>query len=62
MKDFISTIFFPFATYASGSIMPAKSGAAAGAITRGASTIVMKEVGGILGNECLTFRNNGSYV
>jgi hypothetical protein len=31
-----------------------------GAITRGASTIVMFEVGGVPGNECLTFRNNGT--
>ena len=34
-------------------------GAMGGAVTRGASTIVMFEVGGIPGNECLTFRNNG---
>lgn len=31
-----------------------------GTITRGASTVVMFEVGGIAGNECLTFRNNGN--
>ncbi|KAH8655034.1 hypothetical protein BGZ60DRAFT_334955, partial [Tricladium varicosporioides] len=36
--------------------------AAGGAVTRGATTIVMKEVGGIPGNECLTFRNNGEMV
>ena len=34
---------------------------AGGAVTRGDSTIVMKEVGGIPGNECLTFRNNGQF-
>ncbi|KAF8846674.1 hypothetical protein BDZ45DRAFT_699811 [Acephala macrosclerotiorum] len=33
----------------------ASSTAAATAITRGASTVVMKEVGGIAGNECLIF-------
>ncbi|KAG4436928.1 hypothetical protein IFR05_007579 [Cadophora sp. M221] len=33
-----------------------------GSVTRGANTIVMKEVGGIPGNECLTFRNNGEMV
>ncbi|KAH6721155.1 hypothetical protein BKA61DRAFT_728764 [Leptodontidium sp. MPI-SDFR-AT-0119] len=33
-----------------------------GSVTRGADTIVMKEVGGIPGNECLTFRNNGEIV
>ena len=31
----------------------------AAGIFRGASNIVMKEVGGIPGNECLTLRNNG---
>ncbi|PVH87867.1 hypothetical protein DL98DRAFT_509394 [Cadophora sp. DSE1049] len=36
--------------------------AATGDVTRGADTIVMKEVGGIPGNECLTFRNNGEIV
>lgn len=35
------------------------TGASVGVITRGASTLVLKEVGGIPGNECLTFRNNG---
>lgn len=33
--------------------------AAAGAVQRGASTLVFKEDGGVPGNECLTFRNNG---
>lgn len=31
-----------------------------GSVTRGASTLVLFEVGGIAGNECLTFRNNGT--
>ncbi|KAF2792674.1 hypothetical protein K505DRAFT_246168, partial [Melanomma pulvis-pyrius CBS 109.77] len=31
-------------------------------VTRGASTLVLFEVGGIPGNECLTFRNNGEMV
>lgn len=29
------------------------------AVSRGAKTIVLFEVGGVPGNECLTFRNNG---
>lgn len=33
--------------------------AAAGAVQKGTTTMVLKEVGGIAGNECLTFRNNG---
>ncbi|KAG8158093.1 hypothetical protein KVR01_011854 [Diaporthe batatas] len=36
--------------------------AAAGAVQRGASTLVFKEDGGVPGNECLTFRNNGEIV
>lgn len=35
--------------------------AAAGAVQRGASTLVFKENGGVPGNECLTFRNNGEF-
>lgn len=35
--------------------------AAAGAVTKGATTLVFKENGGVPGNECLTFRNNGTY-
>lgn len=31
-----------------------------GALQRGAQTIVLKELGGVPGNECLTFRNNGT--
>lgn len=30
------------------------------ALQKGAQTLVLKEVGGIPGNECLTFRNNGT--
>jgi hypothetical protein len=40
------------------------TGAATGgsvAVTRGASTLVLFEIGGIPGNECLTFRNNGTF-
>lgn len=29
-------------------------------LQRGRQTIVLKEVGGVPGNECLTFRNNGT--
>lgn len=32
---------------------------AAGAVTKGTSTLVLKETKGVAGNECLTFRNNG---
>lgn len=35
--------------------------AAAGAVTKGATTLVFKESGGVPGNECLTFRNNGTW-
>ncbi|TVY84047.1 hypothetical protein LSUE1_G003685 [Lachnellula suecica] len=66
MKDFISVLFSSFALYAlaSGAAVKAAATAAtkATAITKGATTIVMKEVGGIAGNECLTFRNNGEMV
>lgn len=31
-----------------------------GGLQKGAQTLVLKEVGGIPGNECLTFRNNGT--
>lgn len=33
--------------------------AAAGNVQKGTTTLVFKEVGGVAGNECLTFRNNG---
>lgn len=41
----------------SGNTVPTATG---GDVTRGSDTIVMKEVRGIPGNECLTFRNNGT--
>ncbi|TDZ53821.1 hypothetical protein CTRI78_v006775 [Colletotrichum trifolii] len=31
-------------------------------VTRGKNTLVFKEQGGVPGNECLTFRNNGDIV
>ena len=31
-----------------------------GALKKGAQTLVLKEVGGVPGNECITFRNNGT--
>ena len=37
----------------------ATGGTTGGAVTRGASTVVLFEVNGVPGNECLTFRNNG---
>lgn len=33
--------------------------AAAGDVQKGSTTLVLKEVNGVAGNECLTFRNNG---
>lgn len=33
--------------------------AATGSVQKGTSTLVFKEVNGVPGNECLTFRNNG---
>lgn len=35
------------------------SGATDTTVTRGAQTLVLFEVNGVPGNECLTFRNNG---
>ncbi|CZR63850.1 uncharacterized protein PAC_13747 [Phialocephala subalpina] len=65
MRGFNQILFGGLALYAGVAAVPAKkdsSTAAATTVTRGASTIVMKEVGGIAGNECLTFRNNGEIV
>jgi hypothetical protein len=31
-------------------------------LQRGDTTLVLKEVGGVPGNECLTFRNNGALM
>ncbi|KAH8162441.1 hypothetical protein CIB48_g5809 [Xylaria polymorpha] len=39
----------------------ANNGSGNGTVT-GSDTLVLKEVGGVLGNECLTFRNNGEIV
>lgn len=59
MKVFNQILFFSgFAIYADVTAMPAKkasSTVAATTTTRGASTVVMREVGGIAGNECLTY-------
>jgi hypothetical protein len=66
MKGFNHILFVSVAAFGTVAAMPAKGGKAASAatitatgISRGASTVVMKEVGGVPGNECLTFRNNG---
>lgn len=66
MKGFTHILVVSFVAFRSVSAIPAKGHKAANAaastaagISRGASTIVMKEVGGVPGNECLTFRNNG---
>ncbi len=76
MKTFSNILLCSFTAYAAVSAvaLPARGGrgkAAAGGgaataaltgdVTRGADTIVLKEVGGIPGNECLTFRNNGTF-
>ncbi|RDW60966.1 hypothetical protein BP6252_12349 [Coleophoma cylindrospora] len=58
--QFTTLLFASFATYACVAAAPAKGKAAATATS--GTTIVMKEVGGIAGNECLTFRNNGEMV
>lgn len=44
---------------AAGATTGASTATAAGAVTKGTSTLVLKEQGGVAGNECLTFRNNG---
>lgn len=44
---------------ATGAATGSSNTAAAGAVQRGDSTLVFKEDGGVPGNECLTFRNNG---
>lgn len=40
----------------------AQAGATASGLSRGATTIVLKETNGVPGNECITFRNNGEMV
>lgn len=47
---------------ATGAATGSTNTAAAGAVQRGASTLVFKEDGGVPGNECLTFRNNGEWI
>lgn len=44
-----------------GKAAAAAKGNAAGAVTKGTDTLVFKENGGVPGNECLTFRNNGTW-
>lgn len=39
---------------------PQGSSVAGTTVTRGAQTLVLSEVNGVPGNECLTFRNNGT--
>ncbi|KAI0856582.1 hypothetical protein F4860DRAFT_397291 [Xylaria cubensis] len=41
---------------------PADNGSATNNTVTGGSTLVLKEIGGVPGNECLTFRNNGEIV
>jgi hypothetical protein len=36
--------------------------AVTGSVTRGGQTLMFTEIGGVPGNECLTFRNNGTFV
>ncbi|KKY30354.1 hypothetical protein UCDDA912_g09715 [Diaporthe ampelina] len=47
---------------ASGAATGSSNTAATGTVQRGDSTLVFKEDGGVPGNECLTFRNNGEIV
>ncbi|KAI9647416.1 hypothetical protein NHQ30_003801 [Ciborinia camelliae] len=51
-----------FATTAVAAAATTGAMTAMGSTAASGSTIVMKEVGGIPGNECLTFRNNGEIV
>lgn len=44
---------------ASASAAAISSRQAGGNLQKGDQTLVLKEVGGVPGNECLTFRNNG---
>jgi hypothetical protein len=55
MKFFAVSLFM--ATVSGGVISSRQNGN--GALQKGSQTIVLKEVGGVPGNECLTFRNNG---
>lgn len=50
-----------FAASASAAVIASRQNGG-GALQKGAQTLVLTEVGGIPGNECLTFRNNGWYA
>jgi hypothetical protein len=50
MKAFVQLLLV---SLAAGASIPAT-------VTRGPTTLVLKEIGGVPGNECLTFRNNGT--
>ncbi|KAI0455518.1 hypothetical protein F5B21DRAFT_503330 [Xylaria acuta] len=41
---------------------PTDNGSATNDTVTGGNILVSKEIGGVLGNECLTFRNNGEIV
>ncbi|KAF1951201.1 hypothetical protein CC80DRAFT_597584 [Byssothecium circinans] len=56
MKFSATVLFF---TTASAAVITPRQNAA---LKKGAQTLVLKEQGGIPGNECLTFRNNGDIV
>ncbi|KAF1926317.1 uncharacterized protein M421DRAFT_68005 [Didymella exigua CBS 183.55] len=58
MKLFTSLLFAASASAAA--ITSRQNGQST--LQKGAQTLVLKEVGGIPGNECLTFRNNGEIV
>ncbi|KAF9691873.1 hypothetical protein EKO04_010169 [Ascochyta lentis] len=50
-----------FAASASSAVITSRQ-SGNGALQSGGQTLVLKEVGGVPGNECLTFRNNGEIV
>ncbi|KAF2644114.1 hypothetical protein P280DRAFT_515082 [Massarina eburnea CBS 473.64] len=53
------SVAFIFATSASAAVITGRQNTA---LKKGTQTLVLKEQGGIPGNECLTFRNNGEMV
>ncbi|KAJ4983194.1 hypothetical protein SVAN01_11294 [Stagonosporopsis vannaccii] len=57
---FCMAIFFAAGAASAAVITNRQSGH--GLLEIGAQTLVLKEVGGVPGNECLTFRNNGEIV
>ncbi|CAG8979570.1 hypothetical protein HYALB_00013454 [Hymenoscyphus albidus] len=69
---FAAILFTSLAAFASVSAAPQQKkapkgkegggGGAAGSVVKGSDTLTFFEVGGIPGNECLTFRNNGDMV